>query len=551
MEGALSPPGQTETEALGEKSLRAGYRLACQAKPMGDVKVYIPPESLTTAQRLQVEAKETVTSRLAPAVTLADLHLKPPGLHDLRADTTRLKDKLVEMGLPTARVEFPLLAGLSDQLRQHNWAVRLAIRQGEIVGILPQEGRLLGLAVDVGTTKLAGYLVDLDSGETLAQAGMMNPQIAYGEDVISRIAYVINEDDGTRAMQQTITEAIDSLAAQLCREAHADPSNIVDMVAVGNTAMHHLLAGLPVRQLGLAPYVPAVSEPLDVRAHHLDLDLAPGAYVYLPPNIAGYVGADHVAMLLASGVHEAGEPTLALDIGTNTEVTLAASSRLITCSTASGPAFEGAHIRDGMRAAPGAIERVHISGAEVQYHTIQHAPPIGICGSGILDGVAEMVRVGAIDRRGVLQEDHWSVVKRDSRYAFVLAPASATGHGRDVVVTRSDINEIQLAKAAIRAGTEILLEEAGIQADEVQKVIVAGAFGTYLDIDSAIRVGMLPDLPRHRFRQVGNAAGAGARQMLVSAESRHIAAEIAERVEYVELTVHPLFSAEFLKQMYL
>jgi len=551
VEGLLSPPRNTETEELGEESLRAGYRLACQARPMGDVKVYIPPESLTTPQRLQVEAKEIVISRLAPVVTLADLHLEPPGLHDLRADTTRLRDKLLEMGLPAARAEFPLLASLSDQLREHNWTVRLAMRQGEIVAILPQQGRLLGLAVDVGTTKLAGYLVDLESAETLAQAGVMNPQIAYGEDVVSRIAYAIDNHDGARTLQRAITEAIDSLAAQLCREAHTDPGSIVDMVAVGNTAMHHLLSGLPVRQLGLAPYVPAVSDPLDIRARHLDLDLAPGAYVHLPPNIAGYVGADHVAMLLASGVHGAGEITLALDIGTNTEVTLAAGGRLISCSTASGPAFEGAHIHDGMRAAPGAIERVRIIGVEVQYHTIQNAPPIGICGSGILDGVAEMVRVGAIDRRGVFQEDYSAVVKRDGRHAFVLAPAGATGHGRDVVVTRHDINEIQLAKAAIRAGIEILLEEAGIQAHEVQKVIVAGAFGTYLDIDSAIRVGMLPDLPRHRFRQVGNAAGAGARQMLVSAESRDLAAQIAERVEYVELTVHPEFSKKFLKQMYL
>ena len=347
-----------------------------------------------------------------------------------------------------------------------------------------------------------------------------------------------------------VTGALNALLSDLCAQNHARPEQVVEAVVVGNTAMHHLFLGLPVRQLGAAPYLAEAGEALEVRARDLGLQIAPGGSVYLPPNIAGFVGADHVSMLLATGVWKERRTVIALDIGTNTEITLAHEGRLRSCSCASGPAFEGAHIVDGMRAAPGAIERVQILGSDVRVFAIGNVPPVGLCGSGILDAAAQMLEAKVIDARGVFAELPSRIFEREGEKAFVLVPAKNSGNGRDVVVTRRDISEIQLAKGAIRAGMEVLLQEAGIAAGDLDEIVVAGAFGTYLDVRSAIRVGMFPGLPQARFRQVGNAAGMGAKQMLVSRDQRRAADEIVRRVEYVELTTHPSFVDKFMQCLY-
>ena len=302
----------------------------------------------------------------------------------------------------------------------------------------------------------------------------------------------------------------------------------------------------------MSPYVPAVSEPLDLPADKIELDINPGAFIHLPPNIAGFVGADHVSMVLSTDLWQAENTVIALDIGTNTEITLAVDGRMLSCSCASGPAFEGAHIRDGMRAAPGAIERVQIKNGQPDIYTIGEKSPVGICGSGILDAVAELLKDGVIDHRGAFQEGAANVreVKSGGHKEFLLVSADGTGHGKDIVVTRSDINEIQLAKGAIRAGLEILLEEGEIDAGDIDEFIIAGAFGTYLDVGSAMTVGMFPELPRERFRQVGNAAGIGAQQMLVSGERRKVADEIPERIDYIELTTHAGFEKAFMKALF-
>jgi uncharacterized 2Fe-2S/4Fe-4S cluster protein (DUF4445 family) len=269
--------------------------------------------------------------------------------------------------------------------------------------------------------------------------------------------------------------------------------------------------------------------------------------VHLPPNIAGYVGADHVAMVIATGAWQMPGVTLALDIGTNTEICLSTGKRLLCCSCASGPAFEGAHISAGMRAAPGAIERVQLIQGKLRLSTIDHKPPVGICGSGILDAVAEMLTSHTIDVRGVLQKNAPGVRAGERGGVFLLVPAAETGNGIEILVTRRDVNEIQLAKAAIRAGIEILLLEAGLTAPDIDHFLVAGAFGTYLYLPNAIRIGMFPDLPHERFQQVGNAAGIGARQMLIAAPKRQMALEILRRMEYIELTTHPAFSDTFVQ----
>lgn len=552
VKGRVSPPTPAEHDILWENELTEGFRLACQTIPESDVKIDIPPESLTTPQRLQIEGQGI---DIAPDLRVqpVDVVIDPPSLYDLRSDHTRLKDALAQQGYQKTSVGLPLLADLSDRLREAEWRVRVALRHNEIISVLPPESRLFGLAVDIGTTKLAAYLLDFDTGETVAKTGEMNPQIAYGEDVISRIAYTREHDDGRQVMQAKLVETINEMVLRMGTELGVSGELIVDAVVVGNTAMHHLFAGLPVQQLALAPYVPSISDPMEIRATDIGLRLAPGAMITLLPNIAGYVGADHVAAILATDLWQTDKTSLAVDIGTNTEITLAANGRLLSCSCASGPAFEGAHIRDGMRAAPGAIERVQIVEGKVHTYTIGNELPVGLCGSGILDAVAEMRVAGILSDKGALQSTHPLVRPgRNGKLAeFLLVPAEQTGHGHDVTMNRKDVNEIQLAKAAIRAGLDILMAEAGIESGDIEDFIVAGAFGTYIDIPNAIRVGMFPDLPIRRFRQVGNAAGIGARQVLLSTKQLGAATKIIEEIEYIELTTHPSFQDEFLEAMYL
>jgi uncharacterized 2Fe-2S/4Fe-4S cluster protein (DUF4445 family) len=557
--GELSPLTLEEEVVLTAQEVADGFRLACQSVPMSDVKIDIPPESLTTPQRLQLEGAEAEVP-LDPPVQALDVKVPVPNMHDLRSDLSRLKDAVLEKGLPAPRVDFPLLGSLSDDLRKADWLPRLIIKQNELIAIFPTAGEsglsgVFGLAVDVGTTKLAGYLLDLGSGKTVSRIGAMNPQIGYGEDVISRILFATDKPNGRQVLQNKLVEALNQMVLELCSEAKTTPEHIVEAVVVGNTAMHHLFAGLPVHQLGMAPYVPAVSQAMEIRAQGLGLQLAPGAYVYLPANIAGYVGADHLAMDLATGVGQVpgSRNIIAIDIGTNTEISLESSGHIYSCSCASGPAFEGAHIREGMRAAPGAIERVTYVDGEFRIHTIGDKPPIGICGSGILDAIAAMLKAGLLDDRGNLIADHPLVRIVDGKRAVLLAPAARSGHGRDIYVTRHDVNEIQLAKGAIRAGIKVLLGEAGMSngksggEEKLDEVIVAGAFGTYLNVESAVRVGMFPRLPLDRFHQVGNAAGAGARQLLISKDRRKTADELAKRMDYVELTTHPRFTDEYIR----
>jgi uncharacterized 2Fe-2S/4Fe-4S cluster protein (DUF4445 family) len=392
------------------------------------------------------------------------------------------------------------------------------------------------LALDIGTTKLAAYLVDLENGHTLSKGGKPNPQVAYGEDVISRIAYANQGTLETTRLQSILVNGINQLVSEICLEAHIDRHQIVDGVAVGNTAMHHLLAGLPTRQLGEAPYIPAKHEPLNLPADSLGLELSPGALIHLPPVIAGFVGSDHVAADLACGLTGPGVVSLMVDIGTNTEITLRTHEGLSCCSCASGPAFEGAHIHAGMRAAAGAIERVYHDQFGWHYQTIDGAAPIGICGSGILDAVAAMHQAGIINDRGTLRQDADGVEILPQGRAFRLVSPNSDGVQGGIYITRKDVNEIQLAKAAIRAGIEILLKESNLQAYQVTRFIVAGAFGTYLNVSSCLAIGMFPDLPRDIYQQVGNAAGTGARLMLASKIARQKSVALQENIHFVELT---------------
>jgi uncharacterized 2Fe-2S/4Fe-4S cluster protein (DUF4445 family) len=468
------------------------------------------------------------------------------------ADADRLLEALNQRyRLHCSKVDLNALRVLSPQLRSWNWKCQAIVRKDEVIGLLPWPRRPLGLAIDLGTTKIAGYLVDLSDGRTLAAKGIMNPQISYGEDIVSRMTCVIDSPGEGPQIQKLAVEAINELAADLCDQASARAEEIVEAVAVGNTTMHHLLLGLPVRQLALSPFVPAVRMALDAKAGDLGLRIAAGAYVHLLPNIAGFVGADHVAMLLATEAWRVKGPIVALDIGTNTEGSLVHKGKITAVSCASGPAFEGGHIKDGMRAAKGAIERLRIAGDGIQYETIDQAPPIGICGSGILDALSQLYQAGIIDEGGRIMNNHPRVRTDKGQREFVLVGEEERGREPAITITQHDVRELQLAKAAIRTGIQTLLEANGCSEDEIKQVIIAGAFGTYIDVASAVAIGMLPSLPLNRFRQVGNAAGMGAKLALISLSRRAEAQAIASRVKYIELGSSRYFQKTFIQASYL
>lgn len=548
LDGGVSEPGLAEGAHLSAEELAQGYRLACRTIPSGRCRVRVPPESLTTPQRAQVEGAE-VPVTLDPPVQTCLLTLRTPSLDDLCADAERLLEAMEQQfGISATRVDLAVLRDLSPRLRNEGWQIRVVVRDGEIIALLPLSAPPLGLAVDLGTTKIAVYGIDLETGQTLAAEGLMNPQIAYGEDVIARIAFAQKGPDEASRLQTLVTDLLNETAVRMCGQIGAEPEQIVEMVAVGNTAMHHLFLGLPVQQLAVAPYVPAITSALDIKARDLGIRIAPGAYVHLLPNIAGYVGADHVAMLLATGVAQMEGVVLALDIGTNTEVCLSNRGRLTSLSCASGPAFEGAHIKHGMRAANGAIEHLRLVGDRIEYQTIGGVPAVGLCGSGILDTLAQLVQAGVIDGRGRMGL-HPRVRDDGSVREFILIEQE--GNRPAITFTQKDVRELQLAKGAIRTGIEVLLATNRLTAEEIDQVIVAGAFGTYLDLASAMAIGLLPRLPLDRFRQVGNAAGMGARLALLSRTRRAEAQAIARRVQYVELASDPQFSKIFASAMHL
>ncbi|MBI5965817.1 MAG: DUF4445 domain-containing protein [Chloroflexi bacterium] len=541
--GRVSNPTLEEEASLSKSELEQGYRLACQAYPLSEIKLHVPPESLTAPQRTQVEGLE-VDVLPEPPIRGLEAHLSAPTLDSPISDDSNL---WASLHLPIGTIDFQVQQTLSKTLRDLNWNICVALRENEIIALGAPDTKWLGLAVDIGTTKIAGYLLDMESGKTLASKGMMNPQISYGEDVISRIVASSKSPENAIKLQTLLTDALSQLAVDLCAEISADPTNIVEAVVVGNTAIHHLFLRLPVKQLGLAPYIPAMRSSVDIKARELGLKIAPGAYVHLLPNIAGYVGADHVAMLLATRITEADKTTLAIDIGTNTEICLNHRGRMTSVSCASGPAFEGAHIKFGMRAAPGAIEHVRLLDGKLEIQTIGGEAPVGICGSGLLDVVAQLRLNNVLDKNGKMGE-HPLLRKQNGSTEFVLAERDGQ---EPITLSQKDVRELQLAKAAIRLGIQALVQAEGIEEGDIEQVIIAGAFGTFIDVKSAITIAMLPPLPLERFKQVGNAAGTGARLALISQSQRTKANQIAEQDGYIELAAVPNFNRKFAEATYL
>lgn len=412
---------------------------------------------------------------------------------------------------------------------------------------------VLGLAVDLGTTKIDGFLLDLQSGQVLTSGSIQNPQRDYGHDLMSRLAYALEgEQNYTRIRNKTI-QAINELAASLAAQSGHGPMDIRRVVVAGNTAMHHLLLGLPVSQLARSPYLPASTAPTELLVSELGIQLSASATLYALPPVAGFVGGDHLAMLVGSGLAQAnGKIVLGLDIGTNTEIALRYGQDMLCCSCPSGPAFEGAHILHGMQAVPGAIQSLQLSedGLEVHWQTVGGAAPLGISGSGMVDAVAELYRTGVINHSGRLNRSHprVSITEKGLVY-FTLVSQDQSGTGQEIVITANDLENILLAKAAIVTGILLLLQEAKLTTQAIQEVVVAGAFGTQLNVANALAIGMFPPITFPLFRQVGNAAGAGAIAILLSPEVRRQSEQLAKELTHVELTKLTDFQRIYLNSL--
>lgn len=553
--GKVSPPDSLEMEILTEDESGKGHRLACRAYAESDLEVHIPEKSLAGEIRLQ---KEGITGDLEidPIIDAYDIQLKPATLEDPRADLDRLIMELKGISKTEGfNVDVMAAGQLTPLLRRHDWKVTCYTRSGEIIGFAPKGARPIGIAFDLGTTKIAAYLLDLTTGEELTSVGLLNPQARYGDDIITRLRAAINDKESADSYPSEVTrvirEFLGDMIKDLTEKAGIMSIQVADICIVGNTAMTHLLLGLPVMQLVASPYVASINLGIDIKARELGFITAPGTYAHILPGIGGFVGPDHVAMILASDIDRSAGTVLGIDIGTNTEIVIRRPdlAGMFSLSCPSGPAFEGAHVTDGMCAAKGAIEAVKLTKQGVEYRTIGEAPAIGLCGSGIIDAVAELKRMDLIDERGRFNKKAGGVKQGKLGSEFQLVPESEGHEGKGVVITQKDIDEIQLAKGAIRAGIEALLEETGTTGEMVSEVIIAGAFGSFINLANAIDINMLPYFTNARYRQIGNGAGEGVRRALVSRKKRVRAQGIAANTRYLELTTYPNFNRQFAQGM--
>lgn len=543
---------EVEKKVLSPMEMSAGYRLACCTSVKGQLIVKIPEESRTGRQRLQVEGIETPV-KLEPLIRKYFVKLPSPTLQDPRSDVDRLLDELrVQHGLTNLKVSYSLLQRLPLILRDSEWKVTVVVWSDDTI-ICVESGdtthRIFGYAVDIGTTKLAGYLLDLNTGKVMAVDSLMNPQIPYGEDVITRITHAMKGFKEQKELQKAVVSGINQILQRLLEKTGVNTEEVYEMTTVGNTAMHHLFLNIYPKYVALSPYPPAIRRAVDVNAEDVGVNINPNGNIHILPVIAGFVGADAVAVILATEIYKQNELCLSLDIGTNTEVVLGNKDEMLACSCASGPAFEGAHIKHGMRAATGAIERVRIDTDtfEVEYWTVDNAKPCGICGSAMVGILAEMLKAGIIDVSGKMNRDVTSPRLRSGEdgLEFVVAWGRETSTGEDIVFTQRDIREIQLAKAAMHTGAMALMKKKGVVEEDIEIVFIAGAFGSYIDPENARMIGMYPEIPLEKVRVVGNAAGTGARMALASKTARRTAEEISAKVKYIELAAEPNFQAEF------
>lgn len=548
-----------EKSIFSDEELGAGWRLACQARVAGPAEVVVPESSLSVAHHIMVEGAERDVV-VEPNVRKIALRLPPPTGDDPRPDLDRIVDALGrEVELPA---DMRLLQSLPGTLRKSRYQVTAVIAGRGLTGVEAGDtsADAYGAAVDIGTTTVVAYLCHLPTGKLVATASDLNPQGDYGEDVISRLQMAVSGPEGLARLTAAAVEVVNALIARAAGEAKVSLGSIYEVVVVGNTTMTHLLLGVPPAGLAAVPFVPAFRGSQALAAAELGVEIAPGGRVFVLPNIGSFVGADTIGVILASELDRAENLAVAVDIGTNGEIVAARNGGLWACSTAAGPAFEGAGISCGMRAATGAIDEVRIED-DVEYHVLGEAAPLGVCGSGLVDAVAELVRVGAVTETGRLlgpeeggclpEKVRQRLVENEGERRFVLAPAGGGAAGRPVALTARDIRQTQLAKGAISAGIVLMLEAMGAGLDDIERLLLAGAFGNYIKWESAVAIGLIPALDGDRIQSVGNAAGVGARLALVSASERRRAEQVARRVEHVELSQRADFHDRFAEAMML
>lgn len=548
----LSELSQSETRHLKESEVKAGYRLSCQARAFSDVIIYIPVESRVKVGEIKAVTRGFMRGvELKPLVKKIRVKLPPPSLRDQRPDLERFIDSLKAIAeVNEVEVDYEVLKNLPTVLRESNWDIASVLWGREVVSIELGEAfsESYGVTVDVGTSRIVVHLVDLTTGEVRAVGLAENPQLVYGEDIISRMTFANTSEDNLRTLQFLLINSINELMESVCKQAGVSISRVYEIVVVGNTAMHHFLLGLKTKHLSASPFTPVIGKSISIKARDLGIKGSVGAVVTTLPVIAGFVGADAVADALATGILDRKDNVVLLDIGTNTEIFVGNSEGMFVCSAPSGPALEGAHIRHGMKAVDGAIEEVSISSdGEVEYKVIGDVKPKGICGSAIIDIVAELYRNNIIDSRGKFRRDYGlkRLRKGVNGWEYVIAWSNETSIGKDIVVSEKDINEVMLAKAAIYAGISVLMRRRGLIEGDISEVIVAGSFGTHINPLSARIVGIIPDVPDDKVRFVGNTAIMGADMALLSVDARSEAERIARVVKYVELSADPYFSEEF------
>ncbi|MDR5708923.1 MAG: ASKHA domain-containing protein [Armatimonadota bacterium] len=557
--GSPPPPTLADRLQLGEDEIHERFRLACQATVWEDVGVAVAPPREERAFQILTETRGAGLEALDPGVRKILVRGFSEAVQE-EAGRARMEEVLRQLAQPVERVEVEAVRSVARLLREAPEAVTAVLYGNDLLQVEAEDttGELYGFAVDIGTTTVVGYLLDLREGEVRATVTALNPQSSYGGDLMSRIAFVQQEPGNVRRLHTRAIQCVNGLLEEACHKAGIARDRIYKVVVVGNTIMHHLFLGVDPSSVGRAPYLPLVRAPVRVRAQELGLRLPPQTPVLLLPLVAGFVGADAVGMVLATRIFEGQQVRLAVDIGTNAEVVIGSRVRLAACSAPAGPALEGAQIRWGMRAAQGAVDRVWI-GEGVRYRVIGGGPPTGICGSGLVDAVAGLLEVGVLEPSGRLLVDPPAhlpeAVRRrvtvlpDGQPAFVLVPREESGAGEDIVVTQTDIRQVQLAKGAIRSGITVVERYLGIEDRDLAGVLLAGAFGNYLHLPSAIRIGLIPPLPQDRIVYVGNAAGLGAQLALLSEREGRRAEELARRIEHVPLAAQPDFHEVFLRSV--
>jgi uncharacterized 2Fe-2S/4Fe-4S cluster protein (DUF4445 family) len=559
LEGTIPPPTIMDQLQLGPDPVREGYRLACQCAVTEPITVQVAPPLDERAFQI-LGAGDGVAGRVAIDAGVVKQVVKVSLPRAEHHQTSDVEELLAVLGHPAPEVPLEIVRALPAALRESDGEVTVTTFGRTVIAVERGDTALMkfGLAIDVGTTSVVTTLIELDSGEQLASVSSLNPQATFGGDLMSRIAFAQLDPGNLRKLRTRIVGLLNQHIEQICRESGVLAKWIHKVVVVGNTCMHHILLGIDPSWVGLAPYAAAVRGPLVLPARDLLLRLAPETRVCVLPIVAGFVGADAVAVALATRIGDTPELRVAVDIGTNGEVLLGSRTRLWACSAPAGPALEGAQIRHGMRGAAGAIDRVRVDADGIHVHTIGEAAAQGICGSGLIDLIAGLLDAGAIDWTGLIDLDRRAALPPalaarmrmvdEERQVVVLRPGEA-GAARDIVLTQDDVRQVQLAKGAIASGVAMLLHVAGVQIDEVTELMLAGGFGNYVSVQSALRIGLIPALPPEKVRYVGNAASLGAQLCLVSEPARARAESLARTIEHVSLAAHPDFQDIFVDCM--